>query len=281
VTVRSLARRVVPRRIRGQARLVPMYPEILRVAAGPRSFVRLCRLLSPSARWRPQDHDILIRVRALRGQALRLRPGTADAWALMDTFSGRYHRPPGWLRAREVDLIWDLGANIGTTMADLAERFPRARVTGVEIDPGNARLCGVNLHAWYERCHVLRGAVWPEEGRIAFVSERGEELSPHVIRPGEPDNGWPTSPCVTLDGLAAELADGEQVGFVKMDIEGAEREVLRRATGWTSRVRCLKVEVHEPYRVEECVADLRALGFRTLVDDRHHAAVLAWRPELG
>ena len=40
-----------------------------------------------------------------------------------------------------------------------------------------------------------------------------------------------------------------------------------------------KVEVHEPYRVEECVTDLRALGFRTLVDDRHHAAVLAWRPE--
>jgi hypothetical protein len=147
VTARSLVHRVVPRRIRGQARLVPMYPEILRVAAGPRSFVRLCRLLSPSAHWRPQDHDVQIRVRALRGRALRLRPGTADAWALMDTFSGRYHRPPGWLRPREVDLIWDLGANIGTTMADLAERFPRARVTGVEIDPGNARLCGVNLHA--------------------------------------------------------------------------------------------------------------------------------------
>jgi FkbM family methyltransferase len=36
----------------------------------------------------------------------------------------------------------------------------------------------------------------------------------------------------------------DRVDFVKMDIEGAEREVLRRNTRWTLRVHSIKVEAH-------------------------------------
>ena len=34
-------------------------------------------------------------------------------------------------------------------------------------------------------------------------------------------------------------------------------------TEWAACVRTMKVEVHPPYRVEECIRDLRALGFST------------------
>jgi hypothetical protein len=60
----------------------------------------------------------------------------------------------------------------------------------------------------------------------------------------------------------------DEVDFVKMDIEGAEAQVLRRATEWAERVRSIKVEVHRTYSVSDGANDLRALGFETRIDDR-------------
>ena len=39
----------------------------------------------------------------------------------------------------------------------------------------------------------------------------------------------------------------------------------------------MNVEVHEPYTIEECTEDLRALGFETRVDPRHWACVIGVR----
>jgi hypothetical protein len=47
-----------------------------------------------------------------------------------------------------------------------------------------------------------------------------------------------------------------------MDIEGAERDVLRVNTGWAQEVRVILVEVHSPYTAEGCEDDLCRLGFR-------------------
>ena len=47
---------------------------------------------------------------------------------------------------------------------------------------------------------------------------------------------------------------------------------------WTSRVRTIAVEVHEPYTVADCERDLRELGFETRVDPRHWACVEGLRP---
>jgi hypothetical protein len=58
-----------------------------------------------------------------------------------------------------------------------------------------------------------------------------------------------------------------------MDIEGAESRVLTRNTAWSRKVKCIKVEVHEPYSVHECVRDLGRLGFATQVDAWHWASV--------
>lgn len=51
------------------------------------------------------------------------------------------------------------------------------------------------------------------------------------------------------------------IDYVKMDIEGAECEVLRAAVEWAAQGRSIKVEVHDRYIVESCIADLRRLGF--------------------
>jgi len=215
-----------------------------------------------------------VRVRGLGGAPLLARCNTADPWALIDTFRGGYHLMPPEAGIAEPTRVWDLGANIGTTMAHFAHLWPRAEVTGVELDPGNAELCRRNVARFGRRCRLIDGGVWSEEGEIHWGSGDGTELGFRVD-----DSGGRTARAVTLDRLAAELPEGEMVDYVKMDIEGAEAAVLRCNTGWARRVRALKVEVHPPYSVAEAEADLRALGFATRVDDRHHAAVAAWRED--
>ena len=209
-----------------------------------------------------------LRVKAL-GCDVAVRQGTKDFCALRDTFAGGYHLPPEGVVP---DTILDLGANIGMTMAHFAVLYPRARMIGVELDTDNAALCRENLRRWADRCEIVEGAVWPADGEVTYERQRGHEQGFHVA--GESGNA--TAPAISLNTLLARHG-WDQVDFVKMDIEGAEEDVLRRATEWAERVRLIKVEVHGTYGVNDCASDLRALGFETRIDDRHWAAVIGRR----
>lgn len=248
---------------------LPRAIHVARIVANRRSYRTLRRLMKRGAVG-PTGAAVGIELRPLGGRTVWIRPGTSDADVVWDTFVGRYHLPPRDLPGRPVALIWDLGSNIGLTMADLAVRFPRARILGVELEPANAALARANIAPWQDRCELLEAAVWTHDGTIAFDGAAGEE---HGFRVAEA--GPRSAAAIGLDTLRARGADGPD--YVKMDIEGAERDVLRTATAWSADVGMIKVEVHDPYTVEDCAADLARLGFGAAVDRRHWACVAGVR----
>jgi FkbM family methyltransferase len=218
---------------------------------------------------------VAVRLAPLDGQALLVRPRTADADTLWGTFMRPYHLPPRELTG-EPARIWDLGCNAGFTMAHLATAFPNASITGVELDESNAVLARRNLEPWAGRCEVIHAAVWPDDGEVWYHHWAGATSGYRVaVRERQPNVEGPVVPAVSLDSLA-ERTDGA-IDYVKMDVEGAERELLERNTGWAERVRAIKVEVHDPYTVERCIADLHALGFRARADDGHPACAVGIR----
>lgn len=238
--------------------------------------VALSSDLASARRWlriRPDGtrEVVELRLRPLRGARFRLRAGTADVWALPDTFLPADHLPPHELDPASVRTIWDLGANIGASMAHLAVLHPQARVIGVELDSDNAELCRANLAPWADRCELVNAAVWTRDGEVQYRREGLDTLSFH-IEEGAANGDGPTTPAYSLDTLLAR--HGGPVDYVKMDIEGAEQHVLRENTDWARQVRSIKVEVHEPYTPEACVEDLRRLGFDAQLDP-------AWRHRLG
>jgi FkbM family methyltransferase len=199
------------------------------------------------------------------GYRVECRAGTTDAQVFTDTFVAQYHLPPPGLRPKT---ILDLGSNIGTTIIHYARLFPAARVLGVELDAGNYSLCRRNIAALGDRCDVLHGAAWWCDGEIAYGGD--EEWGIHVDAGGKNK-----APAYSMTGLLDRM--GPFIDFVKMDIEGAEAEVLARAGSWIGRVGCLKVEVHKPYTIEACMGDLRKLGIDCQPDWRHPACVVAQR----
>jgi FkbM family methyltransferase len=180
----------------------------------------------------------------------------------------------------EIRLVWDLGANVGITMRDLANRLPSAHIVGVELDDGNADMAVRNCSSIHDRSTVIRAAVWVEDGELTYRVSPGLEQATHVEAGGRhAETGAPhVAAALSLNSLLAETGPPD---FIKMDIEGAEKAVLRENTEWAASARQIIVEVHESYTAEECEFDLRVLGFevsrRPQTVLRPHAAVIGIR----
>jgi len=220
-----------------------------------------------------------LRLRQLGGEAIGIRPGTSDVTVLYETFCGQYHLPPEDID--EPRTILDLGANIGLTVAHFACRYSNARVLGVELDESNAALAQRNVRPWADRAVILRGAAWIEDGKVDYQGAPGDEYGFSVCtsiagsEASRPLTG--TAPAFGMTSLIAELASGgSAVDYVKMDVEGAERHLLRH-NGWSDKIRSIAVELHAPYTVAECRRDLTRLGFSTQLHERHPLCVVGLR----
>jgi FkbM family methyltransferase len=211
------------------------------------------------------------RLRALNGNYVFCRTPGSDINVFSDTFRRQYHLPP--TDVTPIRKILDLGSNIGLTMAHFACMFPDAQILGVELDSKNVELCQRNIAAYSDRCRVIWGAVWNEPGRLYYSGDA--EWGFHVT-PGQESTQF-VDAC-TMQSLIQQL--GAPIDYVKMDVEGAESVLLRQAEDWIRDVRCMKIEVHEPYTVEDCVEDMRKSGFRAVVDDRRPACVIGYNPAL-
>ena len=222
-----------------------------RLCADGRSRRRLVELLE-LGRFEPHGEPEPIALRALGGDSVHVRAGSADPDVLVGAFHGLYHLPSAELPSPR--LIWDLGANIGLTMRQMATAFPNARIVGVELDPTNIELARRNLAPVAERTEIVEGAVWPEHGTLSYGLPDGE--AEDSFRVGEPGAG--TAAAVTLDELRDRFGAPD---YVKMDIEGAERDVLERNTAWADAITRIGVEYHDPYSLGDCRRDLTALGF--------------------
>lgn len=274
-----MARRVLPKGLRSHLLAVYHGWDLLPLARDPATLARLHRLQCSTSRWAPDETEVALRLRPLEGGRVRVRPHTADVFALRDTFLSRYHVPPERPGAAAVTRVWDLGANIGLTAAHLAVLYPAARILAVELDGANADLCRQNLSGWSARCDVIQAAVWPDDGEIEYdLGARDEQSFRAQVARATGDATRVRARAVALNTLLEREGPDAAIDVVKMDIEGAEERVLSEHTEWAERVRTIIVEVHEPYDVSRCRRDLDALGFETTVDDNHWAAVVGVRP---
>jgi len=242
-------------------------------ARGWLRLLALQKLVAPARR----SGVVALGVRDWDGRPLFVRPAGTDWETAHASLIGRYHRAPAGLA--EVRTILDLGANIGATVADLAAAHPGARVLGVEPDGANAAIARRNVEPWSDRASIIQGAVWTEDGEIAYGGDRGEWA--YRVLPAMDERtdaaAIATVPALSMTTLIDMLAPGGVVDYVKMDVEGAERFLLDGSADWAGRVRCLQVEVHAPYNVAACRSSLDRLGFDTTAEAAGILSVTALR----
>jgi FkbM family methyltransferase len=141
--------------------------------------------------------------------------------------------------------ILDVGANEGQTILDLVRAdLPPHRIIAFEPNPACSYYLGklLRLNGWANvqllpvalsdsaRCLVLE---------LAFENDAGATVVPS-LRPGIPIAERVVVPCYSLDGLVASgTVTLELPLLMKIDVEGAELEVLRGSKNVLQRLRPL------------------------------------------
>ena len=215
-----------------------------------------------------------LRPKVLAGRTVACRPATSDPWVLWDVFCNEFQLPPPEVAAPRS--IVDLGANVGYTAAYFAAKYPDATVLAVEMDADNYAVARANIESFGERCTLVHAAVWDRDGDLEY--EGGEEQGFHVVTSKSADAAGQRRRVRSraLESLFTEHGL-ESIDYVKMDIEGAEDQVLMESAPWLRRVRALKIELHPPATAEECSRRLERAGFLVRADDRHDQCIVAVR----
>lgn len=200
---------------------------------------------------------------------LLCRPKTSDIGTLLSTFKIGYHRPQQKLPPNPV--IFDLGANVGYTVTDLAIRYPGARIIAVEMDEENFRIASQNILPFGSRCTLLHAAVWTDDGEVSYEKE-GRRDAFHISGTGE--GGMNKVQSRSLRSIFKQFQI-ENIDYLKMDIEGAERNVMEKASEWAHQVRIMNIETHAPDLMDAIATELSRLGFTCEPSDSHWASVIA------
>lgn len=134
-----------------------------------------------------------------------------------------------------VRYVLDCGANIGLSAIRFATLYPGARIVAFEADPTIAAMLRRNLEA----CAMTAVEVHP----VAVAGADGEM----TFATGLADAGH-LSPAgaVRVPALRLSTFVDQEVDLLKLDIEGAEYDVLRELAdaGCLSRVRNIACELH-------------------------------------
>jgi len=141
-------------------------------------------------------------------------------------------------------IVIDGGANIGLTSVFLADRHPSVRICAIEPDAANFRMLETNTMA-YPNIRCLRGALWNRDGMVRIARPDDKDWAFRVedaTRPQEAD-----IPAMRIPTLLSELGE-DRVALLKLDIEGAEYEVLQDASNWIGAVDNIVIELHETIR---------------------------------
>jgi len=141
-----------------------------------------------------------------------------------------YRRDGREVSAARGEVALDVGGCWGDTALYFAHRVgSEGRVITFEFDPENLELMRTNLalnQRLSERIELAAHALWSRSGETLEVAQAGRMTT--VFQDAEVGAGTLRIPTLTLDDFAARRAL-ERVDFVKMDVEGAELEVIEGA----------------------------------------------------
>jgi FkbM family methyltransferase len=172
---------------------------------------------------------------------LYLRAGTSDIEVMWQLFLDEELDFPMPSNAK---FIIDAGANVGFASVYLARKFPDARIVALEVDPDNYAMLKKNVSA-YPNVSPIRRAMWHEAGYVKVENPRAAEWEFRVAKASWFERG--AVKAISVDALLRAFK-AKHVDLFKMDIEGAEKEVLSASTAWLDRTKVFAVELHDRFK---------------------------------
>lgn len=146
--------------------------------------------------------------------------------------------------------IIDCGANLGMSIIYFKQLYPEASIIAFEADDHIFGFLEKNMKSFeFENVEILNKAVWNCDDTLSFLVEGGaggrleDESSSGIFK---------KVPCISLK----KYISGQKVDFLKIDIEGAEYEVLKDIQEDLSNVDCMFIEYHSMLNKRQNLHDI-------------------------
>lgn len=152
-------------------------------------------------------------------------------------------------RSGKRPLVIDAGANIGLSAISFVAQIPDALVVAIEPELGNFQMLMANTEglpilplpvALGGRVGLVE-VVNPSKGEWGYRTqylEKDENLEKDEIN-------YSTTPTVTVGDILEEFSEEFSPFIVKLDIEGAEKDVFSYDTNWIDQVPLIIIEPHD------------------------------------
>ena len=146
---------------------------------------------------------------------------------------------------KQPKVIVDAGANIGLTSIYYASKYPGARIFAIEPESSNYAMLKTNTEP-YAQITAIRAGLWKSNTALDVIDpclgKYGFQTRDHCRMNDSCSSE--SVPGVTIDRLMADYGI-EYIDILKIDIEGAEREVFANAMPWISKVGIIEIEIHD------------------------------------
>ncbi len=143
--------------------------------------------------------------------------------------------------------IVDAGANVGLSTIFFASKYKDAKIIAIEPEKSNFFQLRRNT-ASYRNVHCIHAALWSENSTLNVYDQGvGHWGIQALATPPDPTTaviGQVST--VTIESILRDFSVN-YVDVLKVDIEGAERELLEKATNWIDRIGVMVIELHERY----------------------------------
>lgn len=149
--------------------------------------------------------------------------------------------------------ILDCGGHIGMSALFLLKNYPGCRLTVFEPDADNFALLQKNIHTWgFTQAELTQAAVWTNKGTVSF--QANHDMSSSIA--DSPTSGKDLQ---SVNSIRLKDYLVEKIDFLKMDIEGAEYEVLLDCGDSLSQVENMFIEYHGNFEDSKKLTQLLAL----------------------
>ena len=174
----------------------------------------------------------------------RLRIPSSDIQTYEQVFINQEY---DFLVGTQPKIIVDAGANIGLASIYFANKYPDAKILAIEPEQSNFELLKENT-APYSHVIPIQAALWnkneeinlidPGLGKWGFMTE--------IKHPSEnpPGNACHTVMAMTIDTIMKDYRLAK-IDILKIDIEGAEKEVFSDTSSWIEKIDSIIIELHE------------------------------------
>jgi FkbM family methyltransferase len=177
-------------------------------------------------------------------------------------------------------LVLDCGSNIGLSILYFKHIYPRARIIGFEPDPALFPYLQENIAAnQLNDVQLIQAALSRVPGTLTFYSDGKAGSCLEQNRPEDIRENWIRYevPCIRLRDYLNEPVD-----FLKMNIEGAEWEVLADCDDRLPLIRQMVIEYHHweglPRTLHNILELLHRHGFTYLINHFDYEVNAGLRP---